>query len=51
MVTHDDPKLWLWGPNKLYAILIFHFCIIIFILCYQFNQKTGVAIFDSLNIT
>ena len=28
IVTHDDPKLWLWGPNKLYAILIFHFFIL-----------------------
>ena len=49
MVTHDDPELWLWGPNKLYAILIFHFFLIIFI-CHQYNQKTKVARFDNLNM-
>ena len=34
MVTHDDPKLWLWGPNKLYAILICHFFIIFMLSIY-----------------
>ena len=32
IVTHDDLELWLWGPNKLYAILIL--------------QKTRVALFE-----
>ena len=30
MVTQDDPELWLWDTNKLYAILLFHFFIIMF---------------------
>ena len=51
MVTHDYPELWLWGPKKLYAIPIFNFFIIIFILCYQYNKKTRVAVFDSLSMT
>ena len=34
ILKHDDHELRLLGPNELYAILIFHFFIIIFILCY-----------------
>ena len=48
MVTHDDPELLLWGPNKLYAILICHFFIIFMLSIYQ---KAGVALFDSLDMT
>ena len=49
MVTHDDLELRLWGPNKLYDIIIFHFSLLS--LCYRHNQKTGVALFDGLNMT
>ena len=34
ILKHNDHELWLLGPDELYAILTFHFFIIIFILCY-----------------
>ena len=35
----------------LFLFSIFHIKIImIFMLCYQYNQKTGVALFDSLDM-
>ena len=46
MVTQDDPELWLWDTNKLYAILLFHFFIIMFKSKFVLFE---VALFDSFD--
>ena len=48
----DGHRLWLWSPKKLYVIFIFHFFIIILSLSYyyQFDQKTGITLFNGFKI-
>ena len=48
----DGHRLWLWSPNKLYVIFIFHFFVTILSLSYyyQYDQKTGVTLFDGFKI-
>ena len=38
----NDSKLWFWSTKKLYIIFVFYFLIIMFILCYWFDQKAGI---------
>ena len=43
IVMQGWSKLWLWSTNKLYLILVSYFLVIMFILCYWFDQKAGMT--------
>ena len=43
IVMQGWSKLWLWSTNKLYLILVSYFLVIMFILCYWFDQKAGIT--------
>ena len=46
MVTHDDYDYGVQANYMLFSFFIFS----LLSLCYQCNQKTGVALFDNFNI-